>query len=153
MFELTLPLRDETETLAFGTRLSTVLTPGRVVFLEGVLGAGKTTCVRGFLRGLDFQGPVKSPTYTLVEEYDFDWGLVYHFDLYRMNDPLELEYIGLREYFTDNAIVFVEWAERGQGVLPVADIEIVFKMEAEGRTAILHANTTQGEQLLLKMKR
>lgn len=155
MFEsitLAITLQNEADTLKFGAMLSTVLVPGNVIFLEGDLGAGKTTCVRGFLRGLQFLGPVKSPTYTLVEEYDFDWGRVYHFDLYRMTSPEELEYIGLREYFTENAIIFVEWAERGQGILPASDLEINFEIQADHRNIFLKTNTEKGQKILLALK-
>lgn len=149
---LAITLQNETKTLEFSALLSTLLAPGEVIFLEGDLGAGKTTCVRGFLRGLQFLGPVKSPTYTLVEEYDFDWGQVYHFDLYRMTSPEELEYIGLREYFTENAIIFVEWAERGQGVLPEPDLEIIFNFEKDYRRVLLKTNTEKGQKILFALK-
>jgi len=142
-------LPDEAATLAFGVKLSHHLSPGQLIFLEGQLGSGKTTCARGILRGFGFSGPVKSPTYTLVESYDFDWGVLYHFDLYRIHDPRELEFIGLREYFSDESIVLVEWAERGLSMLPKPDIELVFQQHAvfsapDQRSVTLRADTEQG---------
>jgi len=94
------------------------LMPGDVVFLKGNLGAGKTTLVRYALRALGFQGQVKSPSYTIVESYEVGGYSIHHFDLYRISDPQELLFIGLEAYLDEAAIVFVEWPELGQGVLP-----------------------------------
>jgi tRNA threonylcarbamoyladenosine biosynthesis protein TsaE len=132
MFE-SIVLQDEAATLKFGAELSGSIVPGQIVFLEGDLGSGKTTCVRGFLRGLGFTGNVKSPTYTLVEEYDFDWGKVYHFDLYRITHPDELEFMGIREYFTKDAIILIEWADHGKGILPNPSLELIFKVNDNSR--------------------
>ena len=129
----TLILGDEAATLAFGKWLASKLSFPWVVFLQGDLGAGKTTLIRGFLRGLGYIEAVKSPTYTLVEEYDFENKCIYHFDLYRISNPVELECIGIREYFHQDAIVFVEWPENGEGFLPGADILLTLKEVPEGR--------------------
>src|SRR5437667_11760177 len=112
--------KNEAELLAYAARLSTVVEPPCVIFLSGILGAGKTTFVRGFLSGLGFSGLVKSPTFTLVETYNLQNKFIYHFDLYRIHDPEELEWMGIRDYF-DNAIVLIEWPERAIHELPKPD--------------------------------
>jgi len=107
-----------------------------LVFLHGDLGAGKTTFVRGFLRGLGFHGAVRSPTYTLVEPYPLEGITVYHLDLYRLGDPEELEYLGLREMLGGGALLFVEWPERGGGWLPQADVLIEISHRERGRRLV-----------------
>ncbi len=122
-----------------GARLATRLRPGRVVFLRGELGAGKTTMVRGYLRALGFEGAVKSPTYTLVESYHLGGGRVLHFDLYRLADPEELEYMGIRDYLDGSATCFIEWPERGAGVLPAPALEIGISYRDAGRSVRISA--------------
>lgn len=119
--------------LAFGAALARRLSVNAVVFLEGDLGAGKTTLARGILRGLGFEGSVKSPTYTLVEPYEFSGIQVYHLDFYRIEDPEELEYIGLDDVFGETAIKLIEWPERAQGRLPAADVVIRIRRRDAGR--------------------
>ncbi|MCM2678461.1 tRNA (adenosine(37)-N6)-threonylcarbamoyltransferase complex ATPase subunit type 1 TsaE [Echinimonas agarilytica] len=134
--------------MALGKDLAAHVALPNVIFLHGDLGAGKTTLSRGVMRGFGHKGTVKSPTYTLVEPYEFDSAQVYHFDLYRLSDPEELEFMGIREYFTQTSLCLVEWPECGEGVLPPADIEITLKYEAEGRTAQLLAHSDNGKRTL-----
>lgn len=123
-----------------------------VIFLEGNLGMGKTTLSRGILFAYGHSGAVKSPTYTLVEPYEFSTGKVFHFDLYRLGDPEELEYMGVRDYFDDNnTLCLVEWPEKGAGFLPVADIVARIVPIEGGRCVSLSANTERGCSVLAKI--
>lgn len=129
-------LADEAATEALGAELAERL-PAGTVFLEGDLGAGKTTLVRGWLRALGHVGAVKSPTYTIVEPYGISGKNVYHFDLYRLSDPEELEIIGGRDYFVTSSLCLVEWPARGEGALPAPDLVIRLAVDGEGRKAEL----------------
>ena len=122
-----------------------------VIFLNGDLGMGKTTLCRGILRAFGHKGPVKSPTYTLVEPYNFDSSIVYHFDLYRLGDPEELEYMGIRDYFNDDCCCFIEWPEKGVGLLAKADLIINITYQDEQRSIHLKAETAHGETILLAL--
>ena len=136
-------LADAAATEELGARLATLDPPG-LITLEGVLGAGKTTLVRGFLRALGHEGSVKSPTYTLVEPYRVAGRDIYHMDLYRLVDPDELEELGVRDYFAAAAWILVEWPERGEPVLPAPDLCIRLQPEGEGRRACLDARSDLG---------
>ncbi len=120
-----------------GQLLAPAFARASLVTLGGKLGAGKTTLVRGVLRGLGHKGSVKSPTFTLVEPYHVGDCLVYHFDLYRLNDAEELEYMGAREYFAGDALCLVEWPEKGRGFLPPTDINVIIHKVKQGRNVRL----------------
>ena len=145
-----LRLQGEAEQIALGRRLAAAVGDQALIFLEGDLGAGKTTLVRGFLRGRGHEGNVKSPTYTLIEPYQLPGGACYHLDLYRLGDPGELEYLGLRELLRERAVVLVEWPERGAGWLPSPDLTITLSYVAGGkaREARLEARSPRGANVL-----
>ena len=121
---------------------------GFKVYLQGPLGAGKTTFVRGLLRGLGYTGAVKSPTYTLVEPYHFADFAVYHFDFYRFHEPAELESIGYRDYFAADCCCLVEWPERAGDLLPAADIRLTLEIRGPGRLLRCHGVSGPGRSLL-----
>lgn len=134
-----------------GAVLAGAAVPG-IVSLEGELGTGKTTLVRGFLRGLGHTGRVRSPTYTLVEPYALAVADVYHLDLYRLADPEELEYLGLRDMLGGHAILLVEWPERGRGFLPAPDLAIRIDYAGDGRDVELVPGSEAGKHLLGALK-
>jgi len=144
-------LESEAETERLGGELAGLVKAsdqGIVLFLDGDLGMGKTTLSRGVMRGLGHVGAVKSPTYTLVEPYEDLDPPVYHFDLYRLGDPEELEYMGIRDYFSGGSFCLIEWPERGEGVLPEPDLEIHLERQGDGRSVVLRARSEFGASLL-----
>ena len=145
MSEITLYLADEEAMTAFGGRIAKTTQGHGLIFLEGDLGAGKTTLSRGIIRGLGHVGAVKSPTFTLVEPYEIGEIRAFHFDLYRLVDPEELEYLGIRDYFEDDALCLIEWPEKGAGFLPKPDLTITIGSHAEGRSLTLSPGGSRGE--------
>jgi tRNA threonylcarbamoyladenosine biosynthesis protein TsaE len=141
-------LEDQSDTEEFGGQLAAACEGGLLVFLQGQLGAGKTTLVRGFLRELGHSGSVKSPTYTLVEPYALGERNVYHLDLYRLGNAEELEWIGVRDLFEDETICLVEWPEQGEGFLPEPDLRVHLRVEGSGREIRVEAVSPRGGQLL-----
>lgn len=139
MNELEVPLEfdvpDEASMFNLGQQIAKALADvdGCMIHFHGELGAGKTTLIRSILETLGVIGRVKSPTYTLVESYELGDRMAYHFDLYRLGDPEELEFLGLRDYLSANAFLFVEWPERGKGILPAADVHIRIDYAGTGR--------------------
>jgi tRNA threonylcarbamoyladenosine biosynthesis protein TsaE len=146
--ELTITLKDVAATEQLGALVAGALSDGTLVFLQGDLGAGKTTLVRGLLRRLGYQGAVKSPTYTLLEEYLIDEKKIIHFDLYRLTDPEELDLIGIRDYFDDKSSCLIEWPQRGQGHLPQQDLEIQISLDGSGRSARILSFSNRGIKVL-----
>lgn len=144
-------LADEHATAVFAAQIAKYIKPNTTFYLHGDLGAGKTTFVRGFLRALGYKDKVKSPTYTLVESYECANQLIFHFDLYRLENAQQLLEIGIHDYFAQQAICFIEWPEKGFPLLPLPDIHCYIKFENEGRQISLEAHSTHGEALLLSL--
>ena len=149
MFTLEVP--DARQQEALGGMISAEAPASFIVYLAGDLGAGKTTLVRGFLRGLGYLGNVKSPTFTLLEPYELGDRVVYHLDLYRLADPGELEYLGLRDLLAQNTTLLIEWPEQGRGMLPDADIIVDIGYSDEGRNLGFRSRSTKGERLLTSL--
>jgi tRNA threonylcarbamoyladenosine biosynthesis protein TsaE len=151
MTEYMIVFPDEASLLSFGAKLAKAVVVPSVIFLEGPLGAGKTTLARGFLRGLGYQDHVKSPTYTLVESYQVKKINVFHFDLYRVQDPYELEFMGIQDYFNNDAICLIEWPEKGGDLLPQPDLFCHIEMHQGGRKIKCVAASEGGNTILHRM--
>ncbi|WP_446811943.1 tRNA (adenosine(37)-N6)-threonylcarbamoyltransferase complex ATPase subunit type 1 TsaE [Methylomonas sp. 2BW1-5-20] len=150
---ITLETPEDTE--ALGAALWQALPEKCLLFLYGELGAGKTTLVRGLLRAAGHQGAVKSPTYTLVEEYEIDGRRLFHFDLYRLKDPEELEWMGMDDYLNQDALCCIEWPQMGEGFLPAADLEVrlnYFQQQRSAEINMLAKNAGLGIKLNWKNK-
>ena len=145
MSEVTLYLADEQAMSDFGARIARITQGHGLIFLEGNLGMGKTTLSRGIIRGLGHVGAVKSPTFTLVEPYEIGDIRAFHFDLYRLVDPEELEFLGIRDYFEDDALCLIEWPDKGAGFLPKPDLTITISPQGTGRSLNILSQGSRGE--------
>ena len=144
-------LNDESATVAMGKKVAASIEQGAVIYLHGDLGAGKTTFTRGVVQGFGHSGKVKSPTYTLVEPYELNSANVYHFDLYRLGDPEELEFMGIRDYFSKSAICVVEWPEKGGEFIPVPDLDITLSYVEDGRQIVIKSASERGEGIVKQL--
>lgn len=141
-------LREKIKTIALGAALSSSCHKECIIYLYGELGVGKTTFCRGFLHNLGHIGNVKSPTYSLIEAYQLVNWMVYHFDLYRLEDAEELEFIGIRDYFNKKTIYLIEWPDQGKGILPEADITINLVRCGDIRKAEIEPINDTGSSIL-----
>ncbi|OUD16191.1 tRNA (adenosine(37)-N6)-threonylcarbamoyltransferase complex ATPase subunit type 1 TsaE [Thioflexithrix psekupsensis] len=150
MTEWIYQLANDQATESLGRAVALACQGQGIFYLQGQLGAGKTTFARGFIQALGHQGRVKSPTYTLVEPYLLAQSSVYHFDLYRLNDPEELDFLGIRDYLAYPPFVFlIEWPEKGGLYLPRADICLQLSYhEMTARRCTLMANSDQGQKIM-----
>ncbi|MFW6380377.1 MAG: tRNA (adenosine(37)-N6)-threonylcarbamoyltransferase complex ATPase subunit type 1 TsaE [Halorhodospira sp.] len=148
---MTRELPDEAATQALGAALARALPEG-VVHLHGELGAGKTTLVRGLLRARGVTGPVRSPTYTLMEPYTIDGGVVLHLDLYRLSDPEELYFLGIEEVAAPGSLALIEWPERGAEALPAADLRVILAYAGGARRGLLEAAGQRGQAALAALE-
>ncbi len=147
----TLLIDSEAGMLRLGRQLAALLLPGAVIYLRGELGAGKTTLVRGCLRGFGYAGLVKSPTYTLVENYKVRQQEVLHFDLYRIKSAQELINVGIHDYFSDAVISFIEWPENGFSQLPAATLCCDIKHQQHQRVVNFFAEQAQAVEIIRKL--
>jgi len=135
-----------------GRAIARALAGPAFVYLDGDLGTGKTTLCRGILRELGHEGAVKSPTFTLVEPYDLDKGQVYHFDLYRLGDPEELDFIGIDDYFSGQHLCLVEWPEKAGRRLPTPDVSIRLEVSRRRRDVTITPATERGQEILTRLQ-
>ncbi len=154
--EINLNLVDADATEALGSALAQAF-PGAaqgsaVLYLSGELGAGKTTAARSLLRALGVTGLIRSPTFTLVETYRLDAVSCVHVDLYRLQGPVEVDELGLRDFLNPDCLLLIEWAEKGGGALPAADVELMLEYAAKGRSARLRARTECGNNWLHNLR-
>ena len=145
LYEVRFEAADEAAMLALGASIAEVSGGVGTIYLHGDLGAGKTTLSRGILRGLGHVGAVKSPTFTLVEPYEIGGVRAFHFDLYRLVDPEELEYMGIRDYFDGDALCLIEWPDKGTGFLPKPDLTITITPHDNGRQLKLLSQSARSE--------
>ena len=141
-------LVDESASVKLAAVLAGALVTPLVLTFSGDIGAGKTTFIRAMLRALGVKTAIKSPTFSLVESYSCGEWLINHFDLYRIHDETELEYIGFRDYFLNNAVCCIEWPERAMQSLGFVDLNFKFAINGGGRLLSLQASSSAGELLL-----
>jgi tRNA threonylcarbamoyladenosine biosynthesis protein TsaE len=139
--------------LTIGRAISATLVPPLTILLYGDLGAGKTSLVRGILRGCGYHGRVKSPSYTIVESYRLAHLTVHHFDFYRIQSIAELAYLGLEEYWQDQAVFCVEWPAQALRLLPPADLTCNFTITKLTRDIDIIATTTKGDKILTQLRK
>ncbi len=150
MMKLSLPRERDARDLA--GRLAGVCPRDFVIYLHGDLGTGKTTLARAMIKALGHDGAVRSPTYTLIEPYEVSGRRIFHLDLYRLADPGELEYLGLRDLLSEEAVLLVEWPSRGRGMLPEPDLECHLDHAGSGRRLELVARSARGETVLARFE-
>ena len=151
---LKIDLPNEKATKSLGLKIAQSLPSvisDMTVVLKGEMGAGKSTIVRSVLRGMGYKNIVPSPTYTLVEPYDLDIGTVFHFDLYRVIDPEELDYIGFSDYLLQGSLSLIEWPERGDGYLSDVDVCVDIEHHRIGRDVTVTAQTVTGAEFLIRL--
>lgn len=140
-------LPDEAATETFGAALAHASGCRGLLTLSGDLGSGKTTLSRGLIRAAGHHGPVKSPTFTILEPYELEGSRILHFDLYRLEDPEELEFLGFRDYLDGRTLCLIEWPEKGAGVLPEPDLALRLSYQERGREIAWTAHTAHGESI------
>lgn len=145
-------LPDEEATVAVGACLALAANNHGVIALHGNLGSGKTTLCRGLIRALGHTGAVKSPTFTLVEPYEFASGRVLHYDLYRLTDPEEVEFLGMRDFLDGRTLTLIEWPEKAAGFLPPPDLELSLEVLSAGRRLSWRALTPHGDKLAAALR-
>ena len=144
-------LDDEESLLTLAADMAPCIKPGMVIYLKGNLGVGKTVLARALIHNLGYDGLVKSPTYSLVEPYQIDTLFTcYHFDLYRLSEPEELEFTGSRDYFNAQSLCLVEWPEKASGYISAADITCELEYHETGRKITISASTDTGKLLMLE---
>jgi tRNA threonylcarbamoyladenosine biosynthesis protein TsaE len=146
-------LADEKKTIALSSALASCLAAPLILSFQGDLGAGKTSMIRAMLRALHVKGPIKSPTFSLVESYSFPNYCVHHFDLYRLSDEVSLDALGFRDYFSSDAICCIEWPERAPSLKPYVDVIFSLEVKGEGRLLSITALRAPGEHLLNRLRR
>jgi tRNA threonylcarbamoyladenosine biosynthesis protein TsaE len=147
---LKLVVKNLNETITFSRKLANCcaqLKSSFVIYLIGELGVGKTALAQGFIQYFGFE-QVKSPTYSLVESYQNDVINIHHMDCYRLNDPEELEYIGIRDYLSSECLQLIEWPELGKGVIAKADISITLSGDGNQRKINIQTHTTAGKEVI-----